>query len=267
MKTPLPALLLAALFAACTQQGSSEKGAYQMADARAEQPAPARSQADIPVERKLIKEGDIEFETTDLETTRKRIVRAVEESGGYIAADRAGNYDTRQSQTFVVRIPAPQFDSFIEIIIAGVDLVDAKNIQVRDVTEEYLDVQARLKTKKELEARYIDLLPQAKSVADILAIEREMNDLRADIESIEGRLQYLENRIAFSTLTVTFYERVPAPTNFARKFRNGFREGWENFIWFFVFLIRIWPFLILGVVGIWLLSRWRKKRNKGKEAR
>ena len=73
-------------------------------------------------------------------------------------------------------------------------------IDSQDVTEEYIDITARLKTKKELEARYLELLKKANKVEEIVSIEKEIGNLRSDIESIEGRLRYINNAVAYSTL-------------------------------------------------------------------
>ena len=135
-----------------------------------------------------------------------------------------------------------------------------------DVTEEFLDIQARLKTKKELEYRYLALLKQAKDVSDILEIEEKMGQLRSDIESIEGRMKYLQSQVRFSTLTVSFYETVPNSVSFGNKFKYGFKNGWENLIWFFVGLINIWPFIIIIAGSIWGLIVYRRNRREKKKS-
>ena len=146
----------------------------------------------------------------------------------------------------------------------GVERFDNKEINVKDVTEEFLDIQARVKTKKELELRYIDLLKKARNVTEILEIEKQIGLLRAEIESIEGRLKYLEDQVSFSTLTMTFYETVPNESAFGKQFQNGFRNGIDNLMWFFVGLTNIWPFIviIIGLVYGFLVYRKRKMKNK-----
>lgn len=210
------------------------------------------------IERKLIKEGRVEFESDDLNSTRKAIFEAVNKHSGYVSSDQEFKSPGRQSNTIIVRVPADEFDNFLSDATQGVDKFDSKAINVKDVTEEFLNVQARLKTKKELEERYIELLKQAKDVIEILEIEKQIGQLRSEIESIEGRLKYLQDRVAFSTLTMTFYETIPDVTEFSQKFKNGFKNGWDNLIWFFVALINIWPFILIGlglIVGIRLYAR------------
>jgi hypothetical protein len=211
-----------------------------------------------PIERKLIKEGQVEFETDNLNATRKKIFEAVNKYKGYVSSDQEFKSPGRKSNTLIIRVPADNFDSLLSEATQGVKKFESKEIHVKDVTEEFIDIQARLKTKKEFELRYIDLLKQAKSVTEILEIEKQIGELRSDIESIEGRLKYLEDRVSFSTLTITFYESIPDETEFGQQFKNGFRNGWDNLIWFFVALTNIWPFIliVLGlVIGIRIYRR------------
>lgn len=219
--------------------------------------------AEIKVtERKLIKEGNVEFETDDLAATRQTILKAVEKYKGYVSSDQEFNSPERESNTMVVRVPADNFDSFLNEATQGIKRFDSKEIKVIDVTTEFLDVQARLKTKKELENRFLDLLKQAKNVTEMLEIERQLGELRSDIESMEGRLKYLQNQVSYSTLTITFYKSVPYQTEFSHKFSDGFRNGWNNLVWFFVALINVWPFILIGITLLLAFRVYRRKRTQ-----
>lgn len=137
--------------------------------------------------------------------------------------------------------------------------MENKNINTQDVTEEFIDVQARLKTKKELEIRYRELLKLAKTVNEMISIEREMGEVRSDIESMEGRLNYLKNHVAFSTVKVSYYETIATDFGFSSKFIQSFKNGWNNLILFLIGIINVWPFLILASVFTMVALRWRKK--------
>lgn len=222
--------------------------------------APATEQPAPEIVRKLIKEGRVEFETRSISETRQKVLQAMEKYKGYVSSDQEYNSPGRISNTLVVRIPADSFDDFLNEATDGVKKFEAKDINLIDVTEEFLDIQVRLKTKKQLETRYLELLKQAKSVLEILEIEKQIGQLRSEIESIEGRLNYLENRVSLSTLTITFYETIPTQTEFGRQFKNGLRNGWDNLIWFFVYLTNIWPFIIIGAVILLAIRSLRKKK-------
>ena len=220
---------------------------------------------DAQKKRMLIRNGRLEFETDDLAKTAENIQNAIRTHGGYLGSEQSYNYDTRQSTTLNVRIPSASFDTFIADISKGVEKFDTKDISARDVTEEFLDVEARLKNKKELEARYQEILKQAKNVKEILEIERELNTLRSDIESMEGRLKYLQNQVSLSSVQITYYKELTKRTAFGQKFAQGFRSGWTNLIWFLVGLVNIWPFLLLLGLGIFGLRRYLRNKKLKKQ--
>lgn len=247
-------------FSSCSQNAESSEMTLQLPDKAMAAPQTEANYGES-LERKLIKEGRVEFETSDMAETRRTVTEAVKKNKSYVSSDQEYKSPGRISNTVVIRVPANQFDQLLKEVTAGVEKYDTKEIHVRDITEEFVDIEARLKTKKELEQRYIDLLKQAKNVTEIVEIEKQANELRTDIESVEGRLKYLQNNVAFSTLSVTFYENVPHETVFGQKFRNGFRNGWDNLIWFFVMLVNIWPFVLLGILAGWGIRRYRRRKR------
>ncbi len=221
--------------------------------------SPVSKVDNLNVKRKLIKTGNVEFETKDLETTKTTILNLVKQYNAYIARDNQYKSYDRISTTLSVRIPAESFDKILEGIVKGVEKFDHKNIHISDVTEQFLDVEARLKTKKALELKYLEILKKAKTVREILDVERELGKLRGDIEATEGRLKYLKNQVAFSTLNITFYKKViESETGFGGKIGEAFKKGFENIKVFFVSMITIWPFIII----LFLLIFYFRKRIK-----
>ena len=213
------------------------------------------------IQRKLIKTGEIEFESENIIDTRKDIFQAIEKFKGYSSTDNEYKNSYEISNTLTIRVPTENFDSLLNEITNGVTKFDRKEIQIKDVTSEFLDIEARLKTKKELENRYLEILKKANTVTEILEVEKQIGNLRSDIESIEGRLKFLNNQVSFSTLNVRIYETISEQTEFGKKFKNGFKNGWENLILFFVFLVNIWPFIIIIIGIVILIKIWRKKRK------
>lgn len=217
-------------------------------------------------QRKLLKEGYVSFETDNMHATRKQILDSIEKHEGYVSSDQEHNSLGRISNTIIVRVPAMNFDRLLSDASNGIERFDNKTIEVKDVTEEFLDIEARLKTKKELEKRYLALLERANSVSELLEVEKQMEQLRSEIESIEGRLKYLQNKVSLSTLSMTFYKTVATETAFGYKFKNGFRNGWDNLMWFFVGLINIWPFVLMAIIFALGFGIRRKKANVRRES-
>lgn len=260
LKTTIWTLLAILVLYSCNS--GSNKRAY----AAMEVPAPydAGSQAEIgkvetQFERKIIKEGEISFETSNLKETESLITGSVSEMGGYVANDNIFNIDGRITHRMTLRVPADKFDQLLTRISESAKKLDRKTISALDVTEEFVDVEARIKTKKELESRYKELLVKAITVEDLLSIEKEMGILRTEIESMEGRLRYLQDRVGLSSLTIEFYELTTSSFGFLSKLGRAFVTGWNWLLAFVIGLIHLWPFLIIIGGGLYVAFRFGKK--------
>ena len=237
------------------EAGASDQDFYDQVPLRTSEPPE-------PIKRKLIVEGNIAFETKSIDSTRASILSAAKKYNAYVVLDNQYNSPYRLTNSMQIRIPSDKLDAFIAEATVGVQKFDSKNINSRDVTEEFLDLTARIKTKKELEKRYLHILNKANTVKDILEIERQIGNLRSEIESQEGKLRYLNNKVSFSTLTLDFYTVIKQEKSkgYASKFGQGFKNGWENLLMFFVGIVNFWPFVILVVGAIFGFRFWRKKK-------
>jgi hypothetical protein len=211
-------------------------------------------------DRKLIKNGRIGFQTDDLDKTYQNILKVVKAYNAYVSTDENHNNYGELRHEIAVRIPSKDFDKFVEAVGKGVKEFDYREIQTQDVTAEYLDVEARIKTKKEMENRYLAILQKAQKVTEMLEIERQLGEVRGEIESMEGRLRFLKNQVSFSTLNISFYKDVPYKgDSFWTRLGDSFRSGWDNLLVFVIGMIHFWPFLILIGFGFWGFRRFRKK--------
>ena len=269
------------LVCTCSQENESlgimvsqaDSGSYehvQSATGSSQSEIPDFSEVGINYQRKIIKEGSISFESADAKKTRDDIVKNVNENKGYLSNDNITNYSGRTRYRITIRVPADNFDKLLEQISGTAKKVDSKEIKSLDVTEEFVDVEARIKTKKELEARYKELLKQANKVDDILTIEKEIGLLRTDIEAVEGRLRYLNDKVAYSTLIVEFYElneSSPESFGFVGKISNALYDGWTGVLWFFIGITNVWPFILMIIATIYVFRYFRKKRKNKLQAK
>jgi len=216
---------------------------------------------EISVNRKFIKNGRVVFKTDSISKTKSRINQLIKQFKGYVSSDNTSKNNTRINQYLTVRIPAKNFDAFLSELSKGVNEYDSKDITISDVTEQFYDLQSRLKNKKELEKRYLQILGKAKSVKEILEVEKEIGKLREDIESAEGRLKYLSSQIDLSTLTITFYKEIEAKTEKTNRFVEAFNDGIQAIKNFGIFLVSIWPFAILISIVYLIIRRKFKKRS------
>lgn len=216
---------------------------------------------EVARERMLIKTGNLSMQVNDVKEARKKIGEIAKGMNAYLSEEQLNDYGDRLNISIVIRVPSSKYDTMVVSIEEVGEKTDSKSVNVQDVTEEYIDVEARLKTKKELEARYREILKQAKTVTDILSVETNLNNVRAEIESMEGRLKYLMSQVSFSTLNLNFYQKISTEYGFGGKFADGLGNGWTNFLTFFIGLAHIWPFLILIGGVVWFFIRWRKKKK------
>lgn len=165
-----------------------------------------------------------------------------------------------------IRIPSENFEKLLSGIDAGKEEVLNKNISARDVTEEFLDIETRLGTKRDFLKRYRELLSKAVNVNDILEIEEQIRLLQEEIESQEGRLKFLADQVAFSSLSVNLYtnkEFVYKPheeASFFERMKSSFAAGWRGIITFIVALASVWPLLL--IIGTITIFGGKKLKNK-----
>lgn len=232
---------------------------------KSEADAAGTVQTSVPVvERKLIKNGDVWFKTKSIGETKQQIQAALNAVNGYIAKENAYDYSENPSEELTVRVPAKDFDKFLERILEGVEELDSKHIDIQDVTAEFVDIEARLKNKKQLEAKYQELLLKATNMNDILSIEREINSIREEIESTEGRLKYLSNQVSYSTLQIRYYEHRNSGFNFGGKLGNALKNGGTGFLWFIIVVVQLWPMWLIGGLVWWLIVKLVRRNRKNK---
>ncbi|WP_456474434.1 DUF4349 domain-containing protein [Candidatus Pyrohabitans sp.] len=167
------------------------------------------TEAKAQIDRKIIKSAYIKLEVEDFDSAASEVEKLAYEAGGYISQSNSyvtpGNH--RQG-TITMRIPEGSFGSIIEEL-KKLGRVMSYSSSGRDVTEEYIDLNARLRNLQRQEERLLEILDRAETVKDVLEVERELGRVRGEIERLEGRLRYLDNRVEFATITVELREPEP----------------------------------------------------------
>lgn len=218
----------------------------------------------IPIDQKIIKNGTLRFETADMNKTATKIYTALKGANGYIQLDNETKGYNEITRNIVIRVPNQNFEKLVNEVIQGVSYFDEKQITSEDVTEQFIDLEARLKSKKELEARYIDLLRKATKVSDIIEIEQQINVIREEIESKEGQLNYMKSRVSMSTLSINFYKPTVesgVTVSYGDKIVNALKGSVDWIPGFFIGLIYIWPLIFLAFLAYFIFKRKRKKQK------
>ncbi|WP_340203624.1 DUF4349 domain-containing protein [Ascidiimonas sp. W6] len=215
--------------------------------------------------QKIILQSYLTFETSDMEKTYQNLAAYIKDNNGYLQSDQSNKNYNRINRTIVARIPSKNFQNVIDSVSKDVSYFDTKNITATDVTEEFIDVSARLKAKKTLEARYLELLTKAKNVKEILEIEKELSIIREEIESREGRLKYLENSVAYSTITVQFYKVSTSKgitISYGSKMWNAVKDGFNGLSVFFLRILHFWPFIVFLLLFIFIMQKKLSRKKK-----
>ena len=220
--------------------------------------------------KKIIKDGTIVFATNNLTTTRQTILSALKKYGGYVEEDNQSTNgdENRKDYNLKARVPANNFDLLLDAVSSTADKIDSKNISVTDVTTRFIDIKTRLNNKQILEKRYLDLLSKSSKVTDLLEIENKLTEIRSDIESTQGQLNYLNKQVALSSLNITFYTKQSAQVDngngVAYKLKTALTDGWQSLQNLFFSLIALWPFIFLIAALYFLIKKWWHGRKKTK---
>ncbi len=219
--------------------------------------------------KKIIRRGGIDFRSGNLEDDYRKLKNLLPTFQAFAENENQSASAYQKAYTLTIRVPSEQFDTLMTAISALAVRVDNRYSNREDVTGNYYDLQTRIKNKKALEERYLQLLKQAANVKDMLDIERALNETRTAIDQMEGRFAMLGNQVALSTLQVYFYENLsPGLTpaldeGVGKSILLALKKGWQGFVLFLLWLVRIWPFLILGGVGLFFWRRHRRNRKGG----
>jgi len=172
--------------------------------------------------------------------------------------------------TLVVRVPAPQFGPVLDQIRAIGRPGDQEKITGQDVTEQFIDLEARIKTQNALEAQFLEIMKRASKVEDALEVQRQIAEVRTEIEKLEGRKRFLGNRASLSTISVTLREPraiVVSTSSFGRSVRDSVREAVDVAGAIVLFLVRfvivMIPIFLLLILPFGLIARfvWRRSRR------
>ncbi|MDT8860631.1 DUF4349 domain-containing protein [Alkalihalobacillus sp. MEB130] len=230
-------------------------------------------------ERMVIYHGYLTMEVKDYLVTREVIQAKAEQLGGYVVESHY-NEDAEGGLfgTVVLRIPKQDFQPFIEEIGTTENVkVTEQSTHGNDITEEYVDLESRLKAKRVVEERLLGFLEEADSTESLLKISTELANVQEEIEQMVGRQRFLENQVELSTLTITIHEVSIGTSTIQGDQLNTWERSKKMFIdtinvllrtgaAIVVWLIGLSPiFLSLGLILFIILMFYKRKKNKRKQ--
>jgi len=231
--------------------------------------------APTAIERKIIRNAELQLEANSPEESQLKITQIAQSAGGFVVESTQSGSDVKSSSrdavTMTIRVPAEKFNETLDEIRKTGSRVISETVKGQDVTEEFIDIEARAKTQKALEQQFVEIMKQAKTVEDALNVQRELAEVRGEIEKIEGRKRFLENQASLSTIKIRL--QTPAAVSagstgffyrLTESLSDGFNAALNFLLGLITFVIAILPFLLFIVLPIYLVLRyfWKKSRKQ-----
>ena len=220
-------------------------------------------------DRKIVKTADLTIEVKNFQRYSRQLHGAVRQSGGYVAQEQQTQSSGEIENTVSIKVPVDRFQDLLEELPGDSDRLVEKKVSSEDVTMELVDTKSRLETKKEVRERYLELLRQAHSMKDIIAVQNEINDIQFQMDQASGRIAWLGHSAAYSTINLKFYQVLdaavredPSPSFFHR-LAESVGEGWKGLSSLLLELMSVWPLWIALAFGIgWIRKTMRGVRAK-----
>lgn len=223
--------------------------------------------------RMIIRSGTMSMEADSYDETETKIKDIAKNFNGYLTNSTSKlDANGKKQGSITIRVASDKFDAMVaEISKAG--KVMNQNISGKDVTEEYIDAEARVKTQRELEDRLLKILAEKTArLTDLVEVEQKLANVRENIEKTEGRMRFLRDQAAYSTLTVSIYEPSLLNTSTGggffyelgqavKKGLSGFTSVLAGIITVFIALL---PLLIIAFLIVYFTVKYLKKRKKAK---
>lgn len=234
-------------------------------------------------ERLIIRTGNISMVVEDTRAAQATIEQMVEEmaaEGAFVVSsdEHGGTEDNQPYISMSIRIPATRFDETMDGLADLAVDVTSRNESAQDVTEEYVDLEARLESLEAARQRLLDIMAEARTTKDLLEAEQQLTQREAEIESIKGRMQYLEESARLSSIWIELQPYILSqpvsdqwrPAETARRAVETLLDGLRGFGNFLIFFsIAILPWLVaIGLVVFLVVSlvRWRMRVRGARRA-
>lgn len=225
--------------------------------------------------RLVIKIGMINIVVREVESSVKSIVEYAESEGGWVVSSTVTEKEKVPFGYVTVRLPAEVFDEAISYFKGLAEKVSYEKTEGQDVTEEYVDLQSQLRNLEATETQLLKIMERSGTIPEVLEVQRELTKVREQIETIKGRMQYLEQSAKMATITVNLSlseELLPIPPTEKWHPKYVLIRAWRSvlgalrnisylLIWIIIYGL-IWvPLVIIA----WLIRKFWKKRKTQKK--
>ena len=208
-----------------------------------------------PAGAMIVRHGEATVEVQKLEGAVARIRQTASQFGGFVGnTSLLTGKEEQKTATLELRIPSPQFDAVVGAL-NQLGKVETVTVSAEDVSEEYVDLGARLANARRVEARLVEMLAtRTGKLSDVLTVEQELARVRQEAERYEARIRWLEHRASLSSLSVSLHEKIPLiePPRGHGPIAEAFAEAWTRFVAFVAWFIASLGILIPAgaVIGV-----------------
>lgn len=233
------------------------------------------SDGSVPSSRKLIRTFDLDVETLEFDSFIASLKNEVSALGGYIENSSINgnsyNYSSNRNAGFTCRIPSEKLDEFINTI-GGLGNITYSYEDTTDVTLQYVDTEARIKSLQTEYDQLLELLAEAENIDTIILLQQRLTEVRYQLESYQSQLRTYDNLVDYSTvhLNVNEVRRISAPEQktvwerISADFSDNLYDIWINAEDFFVWFVASIPYFIIWaavIVAIVFVFRFILKNN------
>jgi len=235
---------------------------------------PEASAAELGRELKLIKTADLTTEVEDVDDGFEEVYAVARAEKALVVGTTRSVADEGYSYGSVtVKVDPSKYDETMKAL-RQVGKLLSENSTTEDVTQEYVDLGARLENAEKTRDRYLEILAtRTGAVHDVLEVEREIERVTENVERLKGQLRYLDSQIGLSTITVNLEEphgAVPTGYNFGKAIKDALRIALRICIFLIQAVIVLMPFIIILVILVLIIRFivwfWRRRRRKAKKA-
>ncbi len=235
----------------------------------------ATAAAFATTERMVIRTASLDLIVPDTDKALNEIQAMAKELGGYVVSVEVYQYQEGRQASVTFRVPADTLDTALEQLRALATTVRRESVSGQDVTEEYVDLESRLRHLEAKEKQLLEFLEKAEDTEAVLAVYEHLSQTQAEIEQVKGRMRFLRDRVALATITVSLIPDAlaqPLDTggwNLPATFRNAVETLLsvlefvvEALIYFVIVVLPSLILLALPMVGIALLVRYLVRRRR-----
>jgi uncharacterized protein (UPF0333 family) len=222
-------------------------------------------------QQKMVYYANIHLQVNNLQLAKNELDKIANQTKATIVSGSETERLDERNIRITYNVPQSQFQTFLDLSKKISDTTPNVQIQGDDASEELVDLVARIKAKKAMESRLLAMMAKATTTNDLLDIENTLGTVQEQLEQLTGRQQYLQHRIAFSTITVeissTTYQPLQTKYSFLNEISRGFINSCKN-LWtglqlFIIWIAKALPFLILfTIIAIPVLLYFKKRQNK-----